>query len=73
MKIKLDDYENEWKRKLENERARLDALRKQDEESNALRRKRIAEEEKARDDELRRLRQEIANLEEKLREKKSEE
>jgi len=59
-KIKLDEYENEWKRKLENEMARLDALRKSDEESNALRRKRIAEEEARRDDELRRLRQEAA-------------
>ena len=40
-KIKLDEYEAEWKRKLENEQARIDALRKSDEENDDLMRKRI--------------------------------
>ena len=64
---KLVDYENEWKRKYNNELARIEALRSSELDNEAARRKAFEEEMARKDDELQRLLKAIQELEEKIR------
>ena len=63
---KLVDYENEWKRKYNNELARIEALRANELDNEAARRKAFEEEMAKKDDELQRLLKQIQELEEKI-------